>query len=101
MYCTCTCTTVCHNVITMNSTHKLTSILFIIIIIIIIIIIFNPYKTRNGYDIWLQAEKQRIKDQLDKFWHYQLPATHTWSHSAPHDYHKAYILLQEKVIWYV
>ena len=37
---------------------------------------------------------------LDKFWHYQLPKPQTWSHN-PSDYHKAYIVLLEKIIWSV
>ncbi|XP_019857507.1 PREDICTED: uncharacterized protein LOC109585810 isoform X2 [Amphimedon queenslandica] len=53
------------------------------------------FVTRNGYDIWLQGEKQRIKQQLDKFWHFNLPSM---SQEPRPDYHKAYATLLEKII---
>lgn len=57
-------------------------------------------QTRNGYDIWLQAEKQRVRSLIDKFWHFSLPRPQLWRHYNPTDYHRAYTILLQKIIWY-
>ena len=59
------------------------------------------WQTRNGYDIWLQAEKHRVRSLIDKFWHFSLPRPQLWRHYNPTDYHKAYSILLQKIIWYV
>ena len=57
-------------------------------------------QTRNGYDQWLHAEKQRIRGLIDKFWHFSLPRPQLWRHYNPTDYHRAFsILLQRIVGW--
>ncbi len=60
--------------------------------------ILYTLQSRNGYDQWLQAEKQRIRSLIDKFWHYSLPRPQLWRHYNPTDYHRAFIILQQKVI---
>lgn len=56
------------------------------------------FVTRNGYDLWLHAEKERVKGLIDKFWHFSLPRPQLWRHYNPTDYHKAYSTLLQKVI---
>jgi len=56
------------------------------------------FVTRNGYDIWLQAEKQRVRTLIDKFWHFSLPRPQLWRHYNPTDYHRAYAILLQKII---
>lgn len=60
-----------------------------------------PLQTRNGYDLWLQSEKQRIKVLIDKFWHYSLPRPPQGSrlYTPTMDYHRAYVILLQKIIW--
>lgn len=37
---------------------------------------------------------------IDKFWHFSLPRPQLWRHYNPTDYHKAYGILLQKIIWY-
>jgi len=55
-------------------------------------------QTRNGYDLWLQGEKERVRRLIDKFWHCSLPRPQLWRNFNPIDYHKAYTVLLRKVI---
>lgn len=75
--------------------HSLLNTTFLLLLLPLLLLT----QTRNGYEIWLQAEKSRIKEQLDKCWHYQLPRPHLWPHTSPTDYHRAYSCLLEELIW--
>jgi hypothetical protein len=56
------------------------------------------FVTRNGYDQWLLAEKQRVRSLIDKFWHFSLPRPQLWRHYNPTDYHRAYSLLLTRIV---
>ena len=49
---------------------------------------------------WLQEEKQRVRSLIDKFWHFSLPRPQLSRHFNPTDYHRAYTILLQKIVWY-